>query len=165
MVDEDELLALAGRIQEACISRGLTVSVAESCTGGLLGHLLTNVAGSSDYFHGGAVTYHDGLKQSLLGVPAETLRSHGAVSAQVALAMAIGGRRSFATDLCASVTGIAGPDGGSPAKPVGLTYVGIAAPRGTEVKRFVWTGDRRANKSSSADAALRLLLAAAMGSP
>jgi len=165
MADEEGLLALAGQIQEACLSRGLTVSVAESCTGGLLGHLLTDVAGSSGYFHGGALTYHDGLKQSLLGVPAETLRAHGAVSAQVALAMAIGGRRSFATDLCVSVTGIAGPDGGSPAKPVGLTYICVATPTGSEVRRFFWTGDRRANKSSSADAALRLLLAAAMGLP
>lgn len=161
--DEDELLALASQVQVACLARGLTVSVAESCTGGLLGHLLTNVSGASAYFAGGAVTYGDGLKRQILGVPAETLTAHGAVSAQVAVAMATGGRQAFATDLCAAVTGIAGPEGGSRAKPVGLTYVAVAGPSGTEVKRFIWPGDRRANKTSSADAALRLLLAAATG--
>ncbi|CAN5743769.1 hypothetical protein BH18CHL1_BH18CHL1_10100 [soil metagenome] len=159
MIKEEELVGLAGQLQEACLARGVTLSVAESCTGGLVAHLITSVPGSSGYFAGGGVTYSDQLKQRLLGVPPATLESHGAVSAQVAVAMADGARVAFDTDLAVSVTGVAGPDGGSDAKPVGLTYVCVATPTGHRVQRFQWTGDRRANKMASADAALRMLLA------
>lgn len=154
----DELVVLARRLQELCIARGRTVALAESCTGGLAMHVLTEVPGSSDYLLGGAVTYSDGAKQSMLGVPVETLRAHGAVSAQVAAAMAEGARARFGADVAAAVTGIAGPGGGSDAKPVGLTYVALADAGGHDVRRFAWVGDRSSSKRSSAEALLRLLL-------
>jgi PncC family amidohydrolase len=149
---------LAERLQATCLRRRVTVSLAESCTGGLVAAALTAVAGSSGYFEGGVVSYADEAKRDLLGVDAALLRSHGAVSAQVARAMATGSRDRFATDLAASVTGIAGPDGGSAAKPVGLTYVGVADAAGAEVRRFVWSGDRAGNRLESAIAVLELLL-------
>lgn len=155
---DEELVALAQRLQEMCLGHGWTVATAESCTGGLVGHLLTEVPGSSGYVLGAIVAYADEVKASLLGVPGETLQAHGAVSAQVALAMASGVRRAIGSDIGVSVTGIAGPDGGSETKPVGLTYVGIAGPRDSEVRRHVWTGDRHENKVRSARAALELAL-------
>jgi PncC family amidohydrolase len=153
-----ELVDLAVRIQAVCLERGLTVSTAESCTGGLVGHLLTEVAGSSGYYQGGAVVYSDALKGDVLGVPAEALGKHGAVSAQVAVAMADGARRRFRTSVSVAVTGVAGPFGGSAAKPVGLTYVAAADAAGHDVRRFVWAADRSGNKRESARAALELLL-------
>ncbi|MGZ6260398.1 MAG: CinA family protein [Candidatus Limnocylindrales bacterium] len=151
-------MALAGRVQTACLARSLTVSTAESCTGGLIGHVLTQVPGSSGYFLGGVISYHDAVKASQLGVPPETLAHHGAVSAQVALAMAAGARERLGTDLAVAVTGVAGPTGGSAEKPVGLTYVAVADAAGSEVERHVWGGDREANKVASVGAALELLL-------
>jgi PncC family amidohydrolase len=152
------LRALAESIQERCVARGLTVSTAESCTGGLIAHVITEVAGSSDYFVGGIVSYSDAVKAAELGVPVDVLERHGAVSAQVAGAMASGARGRLHTDLAVAVTGIAGPGGGSDAKPVGLTYVAVADETGLDVRRFTWHGDRSANKRSSAEAALELLL-------
>ncbi len=152
------LVELARALQARCVARSLTVSTAESCTGGLLGHLLTEVPGASDYYAGGVVAYSDEIKRRSLGVPAEILERHGAVSAQVAVAMASGARRALATDCCVAVTGIAGPDGGSSSKPVGLTYVAVADPAGHDVRRFLWAGDRMENKRESARAALELLL-------
>jgi nicotinamide-nucleotide amidase len=134
------------------------LATAESCTGGLIGDLLTDIRGSSGYYRGGLVSYGNELKQAELGVPAESLVHHGAVSAQVALAMADGARRRYGADLAVAVTGIAGPDGGTPAKPVGLTYVAVADAHGQEVRRHQWSGDRRRNKLDSARAALELLL-------
>jgi PncC family amidohydrolase len=154
----DSLVELAERLQGICVGGGLTVSLAESCTGGLVGDALSDVPGSSAYFLGGIVSYADGAKEQLLGVPAEVLAAHGAVSAQVARAMAEGARSRFGSTIAASVTGIAGPDGGSDAKPVGLTYVAVADEEGVDVRRFVWTGDRHANKQASAAAVLELLL-------
>lgn len=154
-----DLVGLAMRIQAACLERGLTVSTAESCTGGLIGHALTEVAGSSAYYIGGAITYSDGLKRDALGVPPEAIVAHGAVSAQVAVAMAEGARRVFGSDLAVAVTGIAGPGGGSQAKPVGLTYIAVADADGHDVQRHVWRDDRSANKLASASAALTALLA------
>ncbi len=116
----DPLVGLAERLQGVCLGRGIRVSVAESCTGGLVAHLITEVAGSSGYFTGGVVSYSDRAKREVLGVPAELLEHHGAVSAQVGRAMATGARRRFGTDLAVAITGIAGPDGGTDAKPVGL---------------------------------------------
>lgn len=152
------LRALAEQLQAVCLGSRLRVAFAESCTGGRIGDALTDVAGSSGYVAGGVVAYEDGAKEALLGVPRHTLAAHGAVSAQVALAMAEGARSRFATDLAVSVTGIAGPDGASADKPVGLTYVGLADAAGGTVRRFAWDGDREANKAASARAALELLL-------
>jgi PncC family amidohydrolase len=157
-VADDSLVGLAERLQGICLGGGLTVSLAESCTGGLVADALTDVPGSSAYFLGGIVSYADGAKEQLLGVPAEILAAHGAVSAQVARAMAEGARVRFGSTIAASVTGIAGPDGGSDAKPVGLTYVAVADEQGVDVRRFVWAGDRHANKQASAAAVLELLL-------
>jgi PncC family amidohydrolase len=153
-----DLGALAVRLGEACLARDLRVATVESCTGGLVGHLITEVPGSSRYFVGGFVTYSDELKRASVGVPHDVLAAHGAVSAQVAMAMASGGRERTGADLAVSVTGIAGPDGGTPAKPVGLTYVAVADAVGVAVRRFVWSGDRADNKRRSAVAALELLL-------
>jgi PncC family amidohydrolase len=153
-----DLTALAVRLGEVGSARGLTVTTVESCTGGLVGHLITEVPGSSAYYLGGFVTYSDRQKRDAVGVGEEVLAAHGAVSAQVAMAMAIGGRARTGADLAVAVTGIAGPDGGTPQKPVGLTYVAVADVAGTEVRRFVWDGDRSDNKRRSAAAALQLLV-------
>jgi PncC family amidohydrolase len=153
-----ELASLAVRLGAGCTARGLRVATVESCTGGLVSHLITEVPGSSTYFVGGFVTYSDALKRETVGVPDEVLAAHGAVSAQVAMAMATGGRERTAADLAVSVTGIAGPDGGSPSKPVGLTYVAVADGSGVAVRRYIWDGDRAENKRRSAAAALELLL-------
>jgi nicotinamide-nucleotide amidase len=138
--------------------RGLTVAVAESCTGGLLGDLLTDVPGSSTYFLGGVVAYHDDLKTGILGVPAAVIRQHGAVSEECALLMARGIRSVTGADIGISITGIAGPTGGTPAKPVGTVYIGFAGPDVGMAERFNWTGDRRENKRHSAQAALKILI-------
>lgn len=152
------LYALAERVQAACLAAGLRVAFAESCTGGRIGDALTDLAGSSAYVAGGIVAYEDRAKETLLGVPRDTLAAHGAVSAQVALAMAEGARSRLAADLAVAVTGIAGPGGATVGKPVGLTYVALAGPDGATVRRFTWDGDRDANKAATARAALELLL-------
>ena len=154
----EQLVGLAERLQALCLGRGLTVAVAESCTGGLVADAITDIPGSSGYFLGGIVSYADTAKASLLGVPAEVLAANGAVSAQVGRAMAEGVRERFAADLAAAVTGVAGPVGGSEAKPVGLTYVAVAAAHGADVRRFVWSGDRSANKVASAAVVLEILV-------
>jgi PncC family amidohydrolase len=155
---DPELVALAERLQGACIERGLTVATAESCTGGLIGHALTEVPGSSGYVRGGVIAYADDVKATALGVPWDALQGHGAVSAQVAIAMANGVRASLGTSIGIAVTGIAGPGGATATKPVGTTYVAVAGPFGSEVRRHHWTGDRHDNKERSAAAALVLLL-------
>lgn len=123
----------------------------------MIGHLLTEVSGSSAYYVGGLVSYSNALKQSQLEVPPATLERHGAVSAQTAVAMADGARVRYGATLAVSVTGIAGPDGGTDSKPVGLTYVAVADEHGHAVRREQWSGDRHANKLASARAALELL--------
>ena len=138
-------------------SRGLTLVTAESCTGGLLGHRITNVPGSSDYYLGGIIAYSDGLKEMLLGVAPETLLAHGAVSKETALAMAHGARTRLGAGLAVSITGIAGPTGGTAAKPVGLVYVGLSAAGGQDWQRYVFDGHRLGNKERSVDAALELV--------
>jgi PncC family amidohydrolase len=161
----DPLVDLARRLQDVCLERRVTVATAESCTGGLVAHLITEVAGSSGYFLGGIVSYSDAAKGELLGVPQDTLEHHGAVSAQVARAMASGARERFRTDLVVSVTGIAGPEGGSAEKPVGLTYVCGLSGDEPIVRRFTWMGDREENKRSGAEAALEMLTELAEASP
>jgi PncC family amidohydrolase len=155
---DDPLRVLVERLQELCLDRGLTVATAESCTGGLVASAITDVSGSSLYYRGGIVAYANEAKLTLLDVPRELLEAHGAVSAQVARAMAVGARARLSVDLAVSVTGVAGPGGGSAPKPVGLTYVAVAHAMGVEVRRFSWGGDRLANKDASARAALEMLL-------
>jgi PncC family amidohydrolase len=135
----------------------LTLAVAESCTGGLIGHRLSNVPGSSDYFLGDVVAYSYEAKERLLGVHHDVIVREGAVSEAVALALARGVRRLLDADLALGVTGIAGPGGGTPTKPVGLAYIALITPQGERVLRYVWQGDRLANKQQSAEAALALL--------
>jgi PncC family amidohydrolase len=150
---------LADRLQRLAISRGVNVGTAESCTGGLLGHAITSIPGSSGYYLGGVISYSDQVKSDLLGVSPDVLARHGAVSAQVAMAMAEGLRARLGCDLAVAVTGVAGPDGGTDAKPVGLTYVATAGPGGSTVRRQIWNGDRAANKVQSAALALEMLIA------
>jgi len=137
----------------------MTLSVAESCTGGLLASLVTDQPGSSAYFMGGVVAYADEVKRAQLGVPATLLTRHGAVSREVALAMAEGVRTRLGTTLAASITGIAGPDAEG-SKPVGLTYIAIATPRGTTCDEYIFSGDRWSNRRQAAGQALRLLIEA-----
>jgi len=154
----DDLVRLAGSVGRRLGDLGSTVSTAESCTGGLIGHLLTEISGSSAWYIGGAVVYSDRLKRQLVEVPAALIETHGAVSQEVAQAMAEGARRVFDSGFGVSVTGIAGPTGGTPTKPVGLVFVAVADAAGTAVERYLWAGDRSVNKRASAHAALRLLL-------
>jgi PncC family amidohydrolase len=137
---------------------GLRLGVAESCTGGLIGHRLTNVAGSSAYLIADVVAYAYEAKEGLLGVPHDVLMREGAVSEPVVLAMARGIRNVMSVDIGLAVTGIAGPGGATATKPLGLTYVGLAASGIERAQRHVWTGDRISNKQQSAEAALRLLM-------
>lgn len=143
---------------ERLIAAGKTVATAESCTGGLIAKRLTDRAGSSAYFIGGAITYANEAKQDVLGVAESLLIKHGAVSEPVARVMAQGARKLFGTDFALSVTGIAGPTGGTESKPVGLTFIGLCAADGVWVRRFVFEGDRAQNRASTADAALQLLV-------
>jgi PncC family amidohydrolase len=155
-MSDDELKFRLGR---ALLAHGVTISTAESCTGGLIAHWLTDVPGSSAYMLGGIVAYSNTAKQALLHVRERTLIDFGAVSEPTAQQMAVNARRIFQADYALSVTGIAGPDGGTAEKPVGLTYIGLAGPDDLlVVERHVWPGDREANKIASADAALRLAL-------
>ena len=149
----DELVADALRSIHA------TVAVAESCTGGLLGGRFTSAPGSSDYFVGGVISYANEVKTGLLRVPVELLASHGAVSAQVAEAMASGARAATGATYGLAVTGVAGPDGGTPDKPVGLVYIACDGPAGVRSVRNHFPGDRAAVREYSVTAALHLLLA------
>lgn len=152
------LVALAERLQRVCIDGGITVALAESCTGGLVASTITEVPGASAYFLGAVVSYSNASKEAFLDVPAHVLAAHGAVSAQVALAMSTGARARFGASLAASVTGIAGPDGGSEAKPVGLMYVGIADERESDVRRLTFAGDRAKNREAATQTVLEWLL-------
>jgi PncC family amidohydrolase len=158
-VTDDELLDLAARVGAACRESRLTIATAESCTGGLVAHLLTEIPGASEYVRGGIVAYANEVKVGSLAVPADVLEAHGAVSAQVAIAMADGARRALGADLALGVTGVAGPGGGTADKPVGLTYVAVADAAGSDVQRHLWQLDRTGNKRASAAVALALALA------
>jgi PncC family amidohydrolase len=162
---DEDLLELARRVATASRAGGIRLATAESCTGGLVAHVITEIPGSSDWFAGALVTYGNEIKVALAGVPPDVLEAHGAVSAQVAMAMAAGARSRLGVDLAVAVTGVAGPGGGSPAKPVGLTYVAVADGSGEDVRRFVWDSDRTGNKRLSAAAALELVLERLTGRP
>jgi len=140
------------------IQAGMTLAAAESCTGGLIAHRLTNVSGASAYFLGAVIAYHNSVKHALLGVPEEVLAAHGAVSEETARGMAEGVRRLIGSTYGVAVTGIAGPGGGSAEKPVGLVYIAVARGNGTTVIRRQFPGTRGEIKSQTAEAALNLLL-------
>jgi len=150
-------MTLEKEVGELLKARRLTLAVAESCTGGLVGHRLTNVPGSSTYFLGGIIAYSNEVKEQLLGVSHTTLTDFGAVSEETAREMARGACRVLGTDLGVAVTGIAGPEGGMPGKPVGLTWVACAAKNFDRAERNIWDGDRITNKEKSAETALRMV--------
>jgi len=153
------------RLVEVCKERGVTVVTAESCTGGLIAERITAVPGASAVFIGGVVSYANAVKCDLLGVPHEVLERVGAVSSECAEAMAAGARTLLKSDLAVSVTGVAGPDGGTPQKPVGLVFIGVASGAGVRVERCHFAGDREEVRAQAVDRALALLTAAAEASP
>ena len=138
--------------------RSLKLAVAESCSGGLLADHITDVPGSSDYFVGGVVAYAYEAKVALVHVSWDTLRLHGAVSRETTVEMARGVRTTMGADIGVSITGIAGPAGGLPEKPVGTTWIGFSARDGDWARKFVWKGNRRSNKEASAQAAMQFIL-------
>ena len=150
----DPLVAVTHALERG----GLTIAVAESCTGGLLGGALTEVSGASRYFMGGIIAYDNSIKEQILGVPADLLEQHGAVSHEVAAAMAAGVRKQLDTALGIAITGIAGPDGGTPNKPVGTTYVSLAARDAVITRHFHFHGERAANRTAAVQAALHLII-------
>lgn len=158
MPPDPEIFTLATQVGERLRKLRKSLAVAESCTGGLLGAAVTDVPGSSAYFLGGVISYADQVKAQLLSVPQATLSRYGAVSEQTAEAMASGVRRLLYADIGVSITGVAGPDAEG-SKPVGLTFIGIAATSVT-THRFQWTGDRWDNRRRSVIAALELLVRA-----
>jgi len=135
----------------------LTIGAVESATGGRIADRITNVPGSSDYFKGSVVAYSNEVKIALLGVKRETIENYGAVSEQTALEMAQGGRKLLDVDICVSDTGIAGPSGGTPEKPVGLFYLGLAAEGESLSQQNIFPGDREGNKRDAAEATLNML--------
>lgn len=147
-------IELGDRLQQ----RGLTIATAESCTGGLIAHRITNVAGCSAYFVGGVVSYANTAKVGLLGVRAESLEAHGAVSEAVAREMAEGARTRLGADIAVAVTGIAGPGGGTPEKPVGVVFMAVATSHTTAAECNQFFGDREAIKRQTADRALAFVV-------
>lgn len=153
MTDKPEYL-----LKEIMITRGLTLATAESCTGGLVGHRITNVAGSSDFYLGGAIAYAYEAKEQMLGVRKDTLLEFGAVSQETVLEMACGIRSRLGSDLSISISGIAGPGGGLPHKPVGTVWFGFCAPQGAWARVFQFPGNREEVKAASAEEALQAIL-------
>lgn len=146
------------RVGNVLSQKKLTVSTAESCTGGLISSRITDVPGSSVYFIGGIIAYSYEAKVGLLGVSWDTLNTKGAVSRETVLEMARGAVKALGTDIAISVSGVAGPGGGTAEKPVGTTWVGLVTPDGEWTRHFVWDGDREQNKRYSSDAAFQLML-------
>ena len=154
MIDESLLNTVSNKLKK----KNLSIATAESCTGGLLAHLLTNISGSSEYFERGVITYSNISKIELLGIPKETIKDYGAVSEETARAMAIGIKERSNVDIGISTTGIAGPTGGTKEKPVGLVYIGIATSKNTRVKQFIFSEKRAQNKERTCNEALKFLL-------
>ncbi len=155
---DQQLSILSNQLAKILVVRQLTVSTAESCTGGLLSHMLTSVSGSSQYFIGGVIAYSNEIKVKALGVSQAILVEHGAVSQYSALAMAKGIRQSFQTDIGLSTTGIAGPTGGTPEKPVGRVWIGISTPEKTIAYENHFSGDRDDIKHQTVSVLLSILL-------
>jgi PncC family amidohydrolase len=150
-------LALAEAVLELSRTHGWMLATAESCTGGLVGARLTEVPGASDAYVGGIVAYSDDVKRAQLAVRAETLREHGAVSAETAAEMATGARHALAADVAVAVTGVAGPGGGTPDKPVGLVYITVDSPHGSSTEKLQIGGDRQTIREQATETALRLV--------
>ena len=153
----ENLDELASHVIEIFREKGLSLALAESCTGGMIAEMITDVAGASDIFYGSAVTYVNSAKEHILGVAHETLEKHGAVSSECAEEMACGARRVYGADVAMSVTGIAGPGGGSEAKPVGTVWFGLATKDGAETFRRRFDGDRAAVRRQTVEEVLRRL--------
>ncbi len=148
---------MSGIEQDVCNllrQKGLTLGAVESATGGLISHLITNVPGSSDYYQGSVTAYSNEVKMKVVGVKEDTINKYGAVSSQVAEEMAQGGRKILDVDICLSDTGIAGPGGATPGKPVGLFYIGLSHQAGSYSQKHNFQNDRDQNKRSAAEAAL-----------
>lgn len=157
IVFADHDVPLAEVVIDRLRERGQTVATVESCTGGLVGEMLTEIPGSSDAYIGGWVTYTNAMKTSQVGVHSEVFKQYGAVSEECCRAMATGGRERSGSDYAISVTGVAGPGGGSPEKPVGTVWIGLASPCGVQAERFLFKGDREMVRQRSATAALAML--------
>jgi len=153
----DELVQRMSALHGTLRRRKLTIAAAESCTGGLLGTILTAHGGASEYFRGGAVVYSDDAKEILADVAPQLIHAHGAVSSVVAGALARGSRKRLGAKIGLGITGIAGPGGATPGKPVGLTYVAVDSDKFSAAKKYLWTFDRAGNRLASVDAALDLL--------
>lgn len=156
-------MTVAERLVELLKARGLTCATAESCTGGGVGSAITAVPGSSAVFAGGIISYSNEVKREVLGVSAQTLDEHGAVSPQVAAQMAEGARKLLKTDLAVSLTGIAGPDGGSAEKPVGLVWFGLSTARGTRTEKKLFMGERASVREQAVTHALGMLTVEGLG--
>lgn len=154
MIDKQLLKKVSDKLKE----KHLTIATAESCTGGLLAHILTNISGSSEYFDRGVISYSNQSKINLLDVSEDTLIKHGAVSKQTAKEMAIGIKEKAKVDIGISTTGIAGPTGGTKEKPVGLVYIGIADSKNMKINKFNFKGERLQNKESTCNEAIKMLL-------
>lgn len=159
---EDRVEITIGNLLRA---RNLNLAVAESCTGGLVAHRITNIPGSSEYFLGGVVAYAYEAKVALLHVSWDTLRTYGAVSRETVIEMARGVRTALGANISVSVSGIAGPAGGMPDKPVGTTWIGLSTNDGDWARKYNWGGDREENKEASAEAALQFVLDYLNGKP
>lgn len=155
-------MTTAEKLVQALAGKNLTCATAESCTGGGVGYAITEVAGASAVFWGGVVSYDNSVKRDVLGVPEHVLATKGAVSSECAASMAEGVRRLLNADIAVSITGIAGPGGGSAEKPVGLVWFGLASSTGTTTVKKVFPGDREAVRTAAIEHALNLLLALAL---
>lgn len=154
-------MTTAEKLVSTLTEKKMTCATAESCTGGGVGYAITGVPGSSAVFMGGIISYDNSVKRGILGVPEDVLATKGAVSSECAAAMADGARRQLKTDLAVSLTGIAGPGGGSTEKPVGLVWFGLASASGITTEKMVFPGDRDAVRSAAIEHALKLLLSSA----
>jgi PncC family amidohydrolase len=152
---QNSLEVLVGQLLH---NKGFSLATAESCTGGLIADRITNVPGSSEYFRGGVVAYAYEAKVALLKVSWDTLRAYGAVSRETVIEMARGARMALGADVAVSVSGVAGPGGGMPNKPVGTTWIGLSTTEGDWTRKFIWDGDRSQNKVFSAEAALQFIV-------
>ncbi len=158
MIEWERAMAeLAQEVGNLLRQKGLTLGIVESATGGLISHLITNIPGSSDYYKGSVTAYSNEVKIKVVGVKEDTINRYGAVSPEVAEEMALGGRRILASDICLTDTGIAGPAGATPGKPVGLFYIGLSHQARTHSQKHNFHGNREQNKRSAAEAALSWL--------